>query len=301
MLIIGIVALAGAIVLIVLLVGDNALARPAQAELARPRGGPVRHRPNTGHPYDDLPPLYRRFAGFAARLTPANYGRNLQHRLDLAGNPRDWTAERVLAFKGIGVVVGVALGVLLGAKHGVGVLVFPVVGAAAGFFIADVWVRNLGERRQVEIRNGLPEAIDLMTVCVEAGLGFDAALSRVAVHLEGAMPSELARVLQEMQLGKSRIEALRALVERTDVAELRSFVSALIQSSELGISIGDVLREQAKQMRLKRKQRAEEKAQKLPVKILFPLLSCLLPAMFVVVLGPAIMNIVHTFGGLTGR
>lgn len=203
-----------------------------------------------------------------------------------------------MAFKGVGLTLGLLLGFALGAKHGVGVVFFPMIGGAAGFFLPDLWILNLGQHRQQELLLGLPDAIDMLTVCVEAGLGFDSALSRVARNLDGPIASEFARVLQEMQFGKARAEALRALVERTDVSELRTFVSSVIQSSELGISIGDVLREQAAEMRIRRKQRAEELAQKLPVKILFPLLTCMLPAMFVVVIGPAAINILHTLGGL---
>ena len=204
-----------------------------------------------------------------------------------------------MAFKGAGLVLGALIGGLLGLKHGVGLIIFPIAGCAVGFFVADVLIRNIGQKRQTEIQKGLPDALDMMTVCVEAGLGFDSALSRVALNLEGPMAEECARVLQEMQFGMSRSEALRSLVNRTDVSELRTFVSSLVQSSELGISIGIVLREQAKEMRIRRRQRAEEKAQKLPVKILMPLITCLLPAMFVIILGPAIIQIFHTLGGLT--
>lgn len=296
MLIVGVLALAASLVLLVFLLGENGFAKPETEEVAvavpAPSGLARPHEP------EEMMPLFKRFAGFAGRLTPANYGRSLQHKLDLAGNPRDWTAERVLAFKGIGVVIGVVLGIAIGSKHGIGILFFPLGLGAFGFFVADIWVRNLGERRQLQIRDGLADAIDMMTVCVEAGLGFDAALSRVARNLEGAVASEFARVLQEMQFGKARAEALRAMVDRTDVPELRTFVSSLVQSGELGISVGDVLREQAREMRVKRRQRAEEKAQKLPVKILFPLLACLLPCLFIVVLGPAIIGVAHTFGNL---
>jgi tight adherence protein C len=279
--------------------GSGVKAQPGQiiAELPAPSAIPV---PRSGiDPTAPLPSLYKRFAGLTRRLTPAHYGQHLQHKLDLAGNPREWGAERVMAFKGIGLVVGITLGLLLGSKHGIGVVFFPIIGGAVGFFLPDLWIHNLGEHRQQDLLLGLPDAIDMMTVCVEAGLGFDSALSRVARNLDGPIASEFARVLQEMQFGKARAEALRALVERTDVAELRTFVSSIIQSSELGISVGDVLREQAGEMRVKRKQRAEEKAQKLPVKILFPLLTCMLPAMFVVVIGPAAINILHTLSGLT--
>jgi tight adherence protein C len=303
MLVVGIVAIVLAIVIIVYIIGSSVTGNEAPAAAVRlivspsPSGVPV---PRSGiDPSQPLPPLFKRFGGIASRFTPANYGRTLQHNLDVAGNPRNWAAERVMGFKGIGLVAGILIGALLGSKAGgAGVLLFPLGGGLAGFFLPDVWIRNLGEHRQQELLLGLPDAIDMMTVCVEAGLGFDAALSRVALNLKGPIASECARVLQEMQFGMSRTEALRALVERTDVAELRTFVSALIQSSELGISIGEVLREQAKEMRIRRRQRAEEQAQKLPVKILFPLLFCMLPSMFVVVIGPSAINVLKTLSHL---
>jgi tight adherence protein C len=296
MLYLGLVSLGIGVCLIVVLVGD-AGRKVVRVENLAPTRPPEPVELDYTLSRDDLPSLFRRFAGLAGRLTPANYGRSLQHKLDLAGNPRDWKAERVLAFKGFGLAVGLALGALMGAKHGVLLLFLPLLIGAFGFFAPDIWVRNLGERRQIEILYGLPDALDMMTVCVEAGLGFDAALSRVATTLDGAMASECSRVLQEMQFGMSRSEALRAMVQRTDVAELRTFVSALVQSTNLGISVGDVLREQSNEMRIRRRQRAEEKAQKLPVKILMPLILCMLPSMFVVALGPAVITIAKTFGG----
>ena len=177
-------------------------------------------------------------------------------------------------------------------------VLLPVAGAAAGFYLPDIWVRNLGERRQLDMRSDLPDAIDMLTVCVEAGLGFDSALGRVAQTMDGPAAFEFARVIQEMQFGSSRIDALRAAAERTDIPELRTFISSIIQSTELGISIGAVLRAQSGQMRVVRRQRAEEQAQKLPVKILLPLIFCILPALFVVVLGPAVLNIMDLFSGL---
>lgn len=300
MLLLGLVAIMLAIGIVVFLIGNNASAKvdpaTAPAVVVAHSGFPV---PRSGvDPAAALPSIYKRFAAVASKLTPENYGRRLQHKLDLAGNPRDWGAERVLALKGIGLVLGLVLGVLLGAPRGIGILFFPAVAGLLGFFLPDIWIRNLGEHRQQNLLLGLPDAIDMMTVCVEAGLGFDAALSRVALNLDGPISMECARVLQEMQFGMSRTEALRALVDRTDVSELRTFVSSLIQSSELGISVGDVLREQSNVMRVRRRQRAEEQAQKLPVKILLPLLFCMLPAMFVVVIGPAAMNILNTLGNL---
>ena len=154
-----------------------------------------------------------------------------------------------------------------------------------------------GLKRQARIQALLPDALDMLTVCVEAGLGFDAALSQVARNTNGPLAAEFARALQEMQIGTSRSQALRAMVARTTVSELRSFVSALIQAGDLGISVAAVLREQAREMRLRRRQRAEEKAQKVPIKILFPLIFCLFPALFVVVIGPGVITISHSLLG----
>jgi tight adherence protein C len=261
-------------------------------------GGSAPSRAAVNEDPEEISPLLERLGSLAVKLSPNDYARRLQRRLDLAGNPAGWPAQRVLAMKGVGLIFGVLIGTFIGLKHGIGVVLFPIGLGALFFFLPDIWIRNLGEHRQEHILNGLPDALDMLTVCVEAGLGFDAAMARVAQNLEGPMASECARVIQEMQFGKSRTDALRALVDRTDVSELRAFVSALIQSADLGISVGVVLREQAKEMRIRRRQRAEEKAQKLPVKILLPLVFCLLPAMFVVILGPAVINIFHNIGHL---
>jgi tight adherence protein C len=240
----------------------------------------------------------QRLRNLALRISPAGYGRWLRNRLDFAGNPPAWPADRVIAFKGVGLVLGLLLGALVGLGHGLLVVLFPIIGGALGFFLPDILVYNTGDKRQAALLNALPDALDMMTVCVEAGLGFDAALSRVALNLEGPMATECARVLQEMQFGMSRVEALRSFADRTNVSEIRSFVSAVVQSSELGISIGVVLREQAREMRLRRRQNAEEKAQKMQVKIVIPLILCLLPALFLVVIGPGALNIVHAFSNV---
>jgi tight adherence protein C len=136
--------------------------------------------------------------------------------------------------------------------------------------------------------------MDMLTICVESGLGFDAALARVARNSSGPVAAEFSRALQEIQIGKSRSQALRSLAERTTVTELRAFTSAVVQAGELGIPIADVLREQAKEMRMRRRQRAEEKAQQVPVKILFPLIGCLFPALFIIVIGPGAISIAHS-------
>jgi len=229
----------------------------------------------------------------AVRLSPSGIATKLQHRLDLAGNPSSWTPDRILAAKGLGLFILAGLGGLYGLRT-IGLLIVgTAVGATVGFFLPDVLLYNAGVRRQEKIQKALPDALDMLTVCVEAGLGFDAAMAQVARNTTGPLAAEFSRVLQEIQIGKSRTQALRAMTDRTTVPELRSFVSALVQAGELGISIADVLREQAKEMRVRRRQRAEEKAQKVAVKILFPLVLCLFPSMFIVIIGPGVISIVQ--------
>lgn len=234
----------------------------------------------------------------AVRLSPAGIAGRLQYRLDLAGNPAAWSPDRVLGAKGLGLFLGAGLGLLLGLRSLGWVLPCVAVGAVFGFFLPDLLLLNAGQKRQELIRRALPDALDMLTVCVEAGLGFDAALAQVARNTRGALAQECARVLQEMQIGKSRNQALRALAERTTVGGLKAFVSALAQAGELGVPVGQVLREQAREMRVRRRQRAEEQAQKVPVKILFPLIVCLFPAMFVVIIGPGVISIARALSSL---
>lgn len=228
----------------------------------------------------------------AVRLSPSGIAQKLQYRLDLAGNPSAWTPDRILAAKGLGLFALGGVGALYGLSFsGGGLIVGTAAGAAFGFFLPDLLLYNAGTKRQDRIRKALPDALDMLTVCVEAGLGFDAAVAQVARNTTGPLAAEFARVLQEMQIGKSRTQALHAMTDRTTVPELRAFVSALVQASELGIAMATVLREQAKELRIRRRQRAEERAQKVPVKILFPLIFCIFPVMFVVIIGPAAISI----------
>ncbi|MGL5909548.1 MAG: type II secretion system F family protein, partial [Phycicoccus sp.] len=177
-------------------------------------------------------------------------------------------------------------------------LLFGGVGALAGFYLPDLLLYNLALKRTDEVRKGLADALDMLTVCVEAGQGFDAALLQVARNVDGPIGGELARVLSEIQIGKSRGEAFAALGERTTAAEVKNFVSALVQADRMGLPISGVLREQTREMRVVRRQRAEEQAQKVTVKILFPLLLCIFPALFIVIIGPGAIRIVDTFSGL---
>jgi tight adherence protein C len=288
----GLTALGLAIVIAVV----GVAARPADGGVARAlatidthytRHAPVEVEARRD-PFAALPGWLR---GVAVRLSPSGITSTLQRRLDLAGNPSAWTPDRILAAKGLGLVVLGGLGALYGARSLGMLVVAAAVGAAAGFFLPDLLLYNAGTKRQEKIQKALPDALDMLTVCVEAGLGFDAALAQVSRNTAGPLAAEFSRVLQEIQIGKSRSQALRAMADRTTVPELRSFVSALVQAGELGITIADVLREQAKEMRLRRKTRSEEKAQKVPVKILFPLVFCLFPPLFVVIIGPGLITI----------
>jgi tight adherence protein C len=249
-------------------------------------------------PQRQIRPLQERFRALVARLLPGTSQARLRHRLDIAGNPAGWSIERILAYKAAAAVFVAAFGYVLGTGHVGRTLAFALLGGIAGFFVPNLLVYNLALKRQTLMQQALPDAMDMMTVCVEAGLGFDAAVARVARNITGPLSAEFARMLQEMQFGLSRVEALKAMAARTTVVELRTLVSSLVQASKLGIPIATVMREQASEMRVRRRQRAEEAAQKVTVKILFPLIFCLLPALFVVVMGPGVLNIVKSLSGV---
>ncbi len=245
-----------------------------------------------------LKPFYRGTRDLALRLSPGGAGARLSRMLEFAGNPPTWSVERLLGVKGAALLVLGLLGLLLGGGlTPVGLLV-ATGAAAAGFFLPDLLVYNLGLKRQEELRRGLADSLDMLTVCVEAGQGFDAALLQVSRSTTGPVAGEFARVLQEVQIGKPRAEAFSALSQRTNVPEVKTFVTALVQADRLGLPIGAVLREQSNQMRLVRRQRAGEKAQKVTVKILFPLLFCIFPALMIVVIGPGAIRLMGTFSGM---
>lgn len=245
-----------------------------------------------------LAPYAVRFAGIGRRLTRAGAAARIQRRLDIAGNPPGWDVERILGVKvvAMGVLGGLAL--LYGLAEERSPL--QMLGAAAalamlGFVVPDLLLYNAGEKREAQMRRSLPDALDLLTISVEAGLGFDAAVLKVARNTTGPLAQEFARLLQEMQLGVGRMAAMRAMGERSTIKELRSFCQAMVQADQLGVPIGRVLRIQSKEMRVRRRQAAEEKAQKVPVKIMIPLVLCILPSLFIVVLGPAALKMVEAF------
>lgn len=241
------------------------------------------------------PGVSNRMAQLSRAATPGRALEYLRRRLDFAGNPPYWTVDRLFEIKGLALIVGLLVGLAFGFVVGgaLGAAIGLLVGAPLGFFVPDIVLYDVSERRQDRIRRTLPDILDTLTVSVEAGLGFDAALGQITRYGRGPLAGEFARVLQEMQIGVSRMDALRSLGLRTNIVELRSFCAIVVQATELGVPIANVLREQSKEMRIRRRQRAEEAAQKVPVKILFPLIFCLFPALFIVVLGPGVINIAN--------
>ena len=243
-----------------------------------------------------LGPMLNRLRGLAVRVSPAGTGSRMARNLDRAGNPVSWSVERIMGAKGLGLVIGAILALLIVGFSVKGLLIAAAAGAV-GFFLPDLLLYNAGMKRQQELQKGLADALDMLTVCVEAGQGFDAAILQVARTVTGPIGGEFARVLSEIQIGKSRADAFASLGERTTAPELKTFVSTLVQADRLGLPVGSVLREQTKEMRVIRRQRAEEKAQKVTVKILFPLLLCIFPALFIVIIGPGAITMVQAFSG----
>lgn len=242
-------------------------------------------------------PLLDGFRGLGRRLSPSGTADKLAMRLDQAGNPGSWTVERILGAKGVGLIVGALLGLFFGGFTLNGLL-YALLGAVAGFFLPDLLVYNAVLKRQESVMKGLANSLDMLTVCVEAGQGFDAALLQVARSTQGPLAGEFARVLSEIQIGSTRAQAFSALGERSRAPEVKTFVSALVQADRMGLPIGGVLREQAANMRLIRRQKAEEAAQKITVKILFPMLVCIFPALFIVIIGPGAIRMIEVFSSM---
>lgn len=247
-----------------------------------------------------LEPLQARALKIGRRLTGADSAERIRAKLDLAGNPAGWTVDRVTSgkvlFAALGLVVGFLFSLLIFDALTTRLLV-SAGGLVVGFFAPNLYLYQLAYDRGNRLQRELPDAIDLMTISVESGLGFDAAVQQVARNTTGPLAEEFGRMLREMQLGMARADALRSLAERTNIADVRSFVSSMVQADSFGIPIAQVLRIQSSEMRVKRRQRAEEKAQQVPVKITIPLIFCILPCLFIAVMGPAVINIMDSFSG----
>jgi tight adherence protein C len=246
-----------------------------------------------------LEPLQARALRIGRRLSGADSAERIRKKLDFAGNPRDWSVDRVLSGKVIGAVsltlVAGAVALMMGVSVPVAIVML-LGGLVVGFFVPDLYLYQKTYERTERMQRELADAIDLMTISVESGLGFDAAVQQVARNTEGPLADEFSRVLREMQIGQGRAAALRALGDRTNVPDLKAFVGAMVQADSFGIPISQVLRVQSAEMRVKRRQRAEHKAQQVPVKITVPLIFCILPCLFIAVMGPAVISIMENMG-----
>ncbi len=232
----------------------------------------------------------------ARRTTSARTLHTLERLWTRAGRPRAWPVERLIVAKLVAPAVLGLLGWLFySAKPGVLAVAILVVLVVVGRYLPELLLHSRAQERNQQITLELADTLDQMTIAVEAGLGFDAAMAKAGQNGKGPLAEELVRTLQDIQLGQSRRHAYEGLAARTDVVDLRRFVRAVVQADRYGVAVGDVLRTQAAEMRMKRRQRAEEKAMQIPVKVIFPLMLCILPVLFIVLLGPAVMDIVAAF------
>jgi len=239
-----------------------------------------------------LVPLLQGSSQFVSRFTPERSLEQTQRKLDLAGNPNNWSATEFLGIRGLAAVLLAGLTFFLTMLTDTALaqrLLFVLVMGLLGFFLPTIWLGSRIRRRQDEVVKTLPDALDLLTISVEAGLPFDGAMQRVGEKWDNEISKAFARMLNEMRVGKSRRDALRDMSARLDVPDVTSFVAALVQADQLGISIAKVLRIQSEQMRIKRRQRAEEKAQQAPIKMLIPMTFLIFPTILIVILGPAIL------------
>lgn len=230
------------------------------------------------------------------KLTPSGTVQRLERLLSRAGRPPAWPVSRLLAVKVVLPLLVAALCLLyISSSPGPLPVLVGAVAVVVCYFLPELLLHSRAQERSQQIGLELADTLDQMTIAVEAGLGFDSAIARAGSNGKGPLAEELIRTLQDIQVGQSRRQAFEALVVRTDAPDLRRFVRAIIQADAYGVSIAGVLRTQAAEMRLKRRQRAEEKAMQIPVKVIFPLMLCILPVLFIVLLGPAVMDIMDAF------
>jgi tight adherence protein C len=252
-----------------------------------------------------LVPMVDAASQFITRFTPQQTLEQTRHKLELAGNPNNWSAAE---FWGIRVVATVLLGGLIFLLMSVSGqsfsrrILLSGVAALIGFLYPQIWMNSKIRSRQNAIVKALPDALDLLTICVEAGLGFDSAMSKVNEKWDDPLSRDFGRVIREIQLGKARKDALRDMANRMDVPDVTSFVAAIVQTEQLGVSIAKVLRIQSEQMRMKRRQRAEERAHQAPIKMLFPMVFLIFPSIYIVLLGPAVLTVMESgvLGGFGG-
>jgi tight adherence protein C len=271
------------------------------ALFSRPSAATAQARDNLIRGIEQVGPVAERsgpglLARLAGGLTPGGTVARLNRLAGTAGRPADWPVSKLIAAKLVLGLVAGGLGVLVVSGGPSALTVgMAVVVTVVAYFLPELLLYSRGQERQEAIQLELPDTLDQMTIAVEAGLGFEAAMARAGANGKGPLAEELVRTLQDIAVGQPRREAYLALADRTGVQDLRRFIRAVVQADQYGVSIADVLRTQAQEMRLKRRQRAEEKAMQIPVKVIFPLILCILPTLFIVLLGPAIMDIIATF------
>ena len=293
---------AGAIILIVIGLAGSTPVDPVQARLTQLGTMQAKNLEELElqQPFIErtLRPLVLRLSGSMTRVTSSSFSDRTGKRLALAGNPGDMRVADWLGIKAIGAAVGAILFLFLFVIVGVLKLPLPIaigmslIGALFGYTAPEFWLGRRVKKRQKAILLMIPDALDLLTISVRAGLGFDAALGKVVEKLQGPLSDEFRRALAEVRVGKARRDALRDIVARTEVVPQTNFIGAIIQAEQLGVSISKVLQVQSEQLRIERRQRAEEQAAKAPIKMLFPLVGCIFPSLFIVILGPAMILIV---------
>jgi len=251
-------------------------------------------------------PIARKLGEVALRFTPQNAIQQTAHKLELAGNPGGMDPTVFWALRMAGLSLGAILffvatiapeGSFLKGRG----LMIGIPAAAIGFFLPELWLQGRISKRQSDVRKAMPDALDLLTICVEAGLGFDAAMNKVYEKWDNVVALAFGRVIREIQLGKLRRDALRDMADRLGVAEMTSFIAAVIQSEQLGVSLAKVLRIQADQMRIKRRQIAEEAAHKAPIKMLIPMALLIFPSICIVLMTPAVLMLMQSaLSGILG-
>jgi tight adherence protein C len=236
-----------------------------------------------------LRPMIERIGALLSRSTPQESRKKLMNELELAGRPGNLTPEDFGAIKIVGAAVVAAIGLLIGLllQNVLYAVIALAVGAVLGYFLPSLWLNQKVQTRRKEIQKGLPDAMDLLVIAVDAGLGFDAALARVTDKYKNALSDEFAKVLREVSLGRPRLEAMDEMGRSSGVDDLHNFIQAVIQSEQFGTGIGKILRIQADEMRRKRRQRAQELGAQATLKMLLPMVGCIFPTLWIILLGPA--------------
>src|SRR5437868_5859142 len=293
-------AAAGAVLLLFVGFAGNTAVDPVQARLTQLGTMQARNLEELElqQPFFErtIRPLAARLSGAVQRITSASFVANTQKRLAMAGNPADLSVTDWLGMKAVFALIFAGIGLLLTLLLGMPIVMTmagSLLGLGIGYIGPEFWLGKRVGKRQKAIIRMIPDSLDLLTISVRAGLGFDAALAKVVEKVKGPLSDEFRRALAEVRVGKTRRDALRDIVPRTEVAPLTNFIGAIIQAEQLGVSISKVLQVQSEQLRIERRQRAEEMAAKAPIKMLFPLVGCIFPSLFIVILGPAIILIMQ--------